>query len=116
VALALHQHKLGHIMVLVAVKQRLTVHRVRLVLAVEALTVQEVQGVVPMVVQEEALQVVVLADQDTEQAVQADAMEREFHQVVAVVEQDLLVAVVEDVVLGAMVAVVVVATGMASVQ
>jgi hypothetical protein len=56
------------------------------------------------------------ADQDMEQAEQADAMVRVYHQVAVVAVQDLSVAVEEDVVLGATEVVVVAATGTDIVQ
>jgi hypothetical protein len=93
-------------------KQHTTVHQDLLVLAVEVPTGQEVQEAEPMVVQAEALQVVVQADQDTEQVVQADVMVQVYLRVAEAVEQDLLVVVEEDVVLGATEVVVVAATGM----
>jgi hypothetical protein len=103
-------------MALVEEKQHTTVHQDLLVSAAEVLTVQEVQVAVLMVVQAQALQVVVQVDQDTEQVVQADVMVQVYLRVVEAVEQDLLVVVVEDVDLGAMAVVVVAATGTDIVQ
>jgi hypothetical protein len=105
-------------MVLVAGKQTVTVLQDLLVLAVEALTDQEVQAVEPMVVleQHKGLVAVAQAEQAMAQAAQVDVMAQVYHQVVVAVVQDMLVAEEEDVGPAATGVAAVVAIGMDSVQ